>query len=101
MITRREFLQNTALGVGVTLGPLALRQDAQNPVVVNPNPGPAPIGQRPGIVNPVVGIVLAGGGAKGSFEVGVVRYLYDRGIRPNIICGTSVGALNAIKLAEA
>lgn len=100
MITRREFLQNTALGVGATLGPLTLRQDAQKPVVVNPNPGPVPIGQRPGIVNPVVGIVLAGGGAKGSFEVGAVRYLYDQGIRPNIICGTSVGAINAIKLAE-
>ncbi len=48
----------------------------------------------------MVGIVLAGGGAKGSFEVGALRYLYDHGVRPNIICGTSVGAINAIKLAE-
>jgi predicted acylesterase/phospholipase RssA len=32
--------------------------------------------------------------------VGAVRYLYDQGIRPNILCGTSVGAINAAKLAE-
>jgi len=100
MITRRDFLQSTALGVGAALGPVALRQNPQNPVSVSQNPGPVPIGPRPGVVNPVVGLVLAGGGAKGSFEVGAVRYLYDRGIRPNIICGTSVGAINAIKLAE-
>ena len=47
-----------------------------------------------------VAFALAGGFAHGSFEVGAVRYLYDQGIRPDILCGTSVGALNAIKLAE-
>ena len=45
-------------------------------------------------------IVLSGGGAKGDFEVGAVRCIYDRGIRPDIICGVSVGAINAVKLAE-
>lgn len=45
--------------------------------------------------------VLSGGGSKGAFEVGAVRCLHDvAGIRPSIICGTSVGALNAAKLAE-
>jgi hypothetical protein len=43
-------------------------------------------------------IVLSGGGAKGDFEVGAVRCIYDRGIRPDIICGVSVGAINAVKL---
>jgi NTE family protein len=47
-----------------------------------------------------VAIVLSGGGTKGAFEVGAVRSLYDRGIRPDILCGCSVGALNAAKLAE-
>lgn len=47
-----------------------------------------------------IALSLAGGFAHGSFEVGAVRYLYDQGIRPNILCGTSVGALNALKLAE-
>lgn len=47
-----------------------------------------------------VGIVLAGGGAKGDFEVGALRYLYGVGIRPDIVVGTSVGAINGVKLAE-
>ncbi len=45
-------------------------------------------------------LVLSGGGARGDFQVGALRYLYDRGIRPEIICGTSVGAINGAKLAE-
>jgi NTE family protein len=46
------------------------------------------------------GIVLSGGGAKGDFEVGALRLLYERGVRPDIICGTSVGSINGAKLAE-
>jgi predicted acylesterase/phospholipase RssA len=46
-------------------------------------------------------LVLAGGGSKGSFEVGAARCLQDVfGIRPDVICGASVGSLNAAKLAE-
>ena len=45
-------------------------------------------------------IALSGGAAQGDFEVGAVRYLYDHGIRPKILCGTSVGSINALKLAE-
>lgn len=46
-------------------------------------------------------LVLSGGGMLGAFEVGAARCLYDAaGLRPDIICGTSVGALNAAKLAE-
>jgi predicted acylesterase/phospholipase RssA len=44
--------------------------------------------------------VLSGGGAKGAFQAGVVRYLDRIGIAPHVIAGTSVGALNAAKLAE-
>lgn len=44
---------------------------------------------------------MGGGAGKGSFEVGVLKYLYEEiGLRPDIICGTSVGALNAIVLAQ-
>ncbi len=46
-------------------------------------------------------LALAGGGSKGAFEVGAVRCLTDMfAYKPDIICGTSVGALNAAKLAE-
>ncbi|HEY6746507.1 MAG TPA: patatin-like phospholipase family protein [Mycobacteriales bacterium] len=46
------------------------------------------------------GIALSGGGTKGDFQVGALRLLYDRGVRPDLICGVSVGAINAVKLAE-
>ncbi|MGH8066897.1 MAG: patatin-like phospholipase family protein [Candidatus Entotheonellia bacterium] len=47
-----------------------------------------------------IAIVLSGGGSRGDFEIGALRFIYDQGIRPDILCGTSVGAINAIKLAE-
>ena len=39
-------------------------------------------------------LVLSGGGARGAFEVGVMRYLNEVGWQPDLICGTSVGAIN-------
>ena len=45
-------------------------------------------------------LALSGGAAHGDFEVGVVQYLYQHGLKPKIICGTSVGAINGLKLAE-
>jgi NTE family protein len=47
-----------------------------------------------------IGIVLSGGGAKGDFELGALRAMYNRGIRPAVLAGTSVGSINAVKLAE-
>ena len=48
-----------------------------------------------------VGIALSGGGSKGDFEVGALRYLYDHTfVRPDIICGTSVGSINGVQLSE-
>ena len=46
-----------------------------------------------------VGLVLAGGGARGAYEAGVLSVLLPelerRGQRPTVIVGTSTGALNA------
>lgn len=44
------------------------------------------------------GLVLSGGGAKGAYEVGVCRALYEIGADSGItaISGTSAGALNAV-----
>ena len=41
-----------------------------------------------------VGLVLAGGGAKGAYQIGVWRALQERGIKFDFISGTSIGALN-------
>ena len=46
-------------------------------------------------------LVLSGGGAKGSFELGVVDYLVnDLKIDFQVICGVSTGALNASILSQ-
>lgn len=55
---------------------------------------------------PVTALVLSGGGARGAYEAGVLRYIRDElplRIRPHvrfeILCGTSVGAINCCYLA--
>jgi NTE family protein len=52
------------------------------------------------------GIVMSGGGARGAYEVGVLGYLYREFPRRygriphfDVICGTSVGAVNSTALA--
>jgi NTE family protein len=44
-------------------------------------------------------IFLSGGGARGAYEVGVLRALMSAGIKIDIIGGTSVGAVNAVLAA--
>ena len=48
---------------------------------------------------PIRALVLAGGGARGSYQVGVWRALAELGWRPQIITGTSVGSLNGAMFA--
>lgn len=43
--------------------------------------------------------VLGGGANLGAHEVGMLRALSDAGIRPDLVLGTSVGALNAAVVA--
>lgn len=45
---------------------------------------------------------LSGGGAQGSFQVGALTYLGKNlsRYRPRAVCGTSVGAINALPVAE-
>ncbi len=55
---------------------------------------------------PRIAMILSGGGARGAYEVGVLWYIFDDltrllGAPPriDILCGTSVGAINACYLA--
>ncbi len=43
--------------------------------------------------------VLSGGGAFGSVQVGMIRALLERGVLPDLVVGSSVGALNGAVLA--
>ncbi len=46
-------------------------------------------------------IVLSGGGAKGAFQVGVLDALITKhGVRPQIVVGTSTGAIQALAVAQ-
>lgn len=56
------------------------------------------------INNPVVGLILAGGGARAAYQVGVLKAIADMlpagAANPfPIICGTSAGAINGAALA--
>ena len=44
-------------------------------------------------------LVLQGGGALGSYQVGVYQALQEAGIEPDWIIGTSIGAINAALIA--
>jgi NTE family protein len=44
--------------------------------------------------------VLGGGGVLGAVEVGMLRALFERGITPDVVLGTSVGALNGAMVAR-
>lgn len=50
----------------------------------------------------VMGMVLSGGGAKGAYQAGLLRGLSERGLLTHldVLSGSSVGALNALFLAE-
>jgi NTE family protein len=50
-------------------------------------------------------LVLSGGGGRGAYHIGVVQALVDRGwmqdgVGPDIIAGTSIGAINAAAIAS-
>ncbi|MHB1186068.1 patatin-like phospholipase RssA [Thiobacillus sp.] len=42
---------------------------------------------------PRIGLALGGGSARGWAHIGAIRALEDAGIKPDIVCGTSIGAL--------
>lgn len=44
--------------------------------------------------------VFSGGGARGALHVGALRALFEYGVRPDFVVGTSVGAWNAAWLAR-
>jgi NTE family protein len=49
--------------------------------------------QEPKAAGPRIGLALGGGAARGWAHIGVLRVLEKAGIRPDVIAGTSMGAL--------
>ncbi len=54
----------------------------------------------PRIISTVVGFVLSGGASLGAIQVGMLRALYEREIAPELIVGTSAGAINGAFIAS-
>lgn len=48
---------------------------------------------------PETAFVLGGGGVLGACEVGMLKALLEHGVRPDIVVGTSIGALNGAFVA--
>ena len=48
----------------------------------------------------MVAFVLSGGASLGAIQVGMLKALYERGIAPDVIVGTSAGALNGAYIAS-
>ena len=48
---------------------------------------------------PQTAFVLGGGGVLGACEVGMLKALLEQGIRPDLVVGTSIGALNGAFVA--
>ncbi|MFV2021235.1 patatin-like phospholipase family protein [Micromonospora sp. LOL_023] len=51
------------------------------------------------MVNGPVAFVLGGGGVLGAVEVGMLRALFRSGIEPDVVVGTSIGAVNGVLVA--
>ena len=47
----------------------------------------------------MIGVVLSGGGNRGALEAGALIALFEHGIKPDILVGTSAGAMNSAFLA--
>jgi len=46
---------------------------------------------------PSIGLALGSGSARGWSHIGVIRALSELGIRPHIVCGSSIGALVGVR----
>lgn len=51
------------------------------------------------MARPGTAFVLGGGGVLGAVEVGMLRALFEHGVTPDLVVGTSVGALNGAFVA--
>ena len=62
----------------------------------NPNEPDASDGERVSVSSPLsIGLALSGGAARGFAHIGVIRTLAAAGIKPDVVTGTSIGAIIA------
>jgi len=71
------------------------RSVIQNEKPVVQNEKPVVQNEKPVVQNekPIVALVLSGGGARGVAQIGVLRELERQGVFPDIVVGSSIGAV--------
>ena len=52
-----------------------------------------------GLITMTIAFALSGGSSLGSVQVGMMQALADQGISPDLVVGTSAGAINAVWVA--
>src|SRR5206468_7167137 len=77
------------------LGPAKPRQSGGD----HPSVSSTVMAERTGRRRGKVAFVLGGGGHMGAHEVGMLGALLERGVVPDLVVGTSVGALNGAAVA--
>lgn len=95
---RTKFARLAGVVAVVAAATLAFTSEAPAEVSLTLHPRPIdsvqPQGDlRTGHQRPTVALVLGGGGLRGFAHIGVLRALEEAGIRPDIVVGTSAGAL--------
>lgn len=86
------------LAIGAAVGTAALScstssaQHAAAPIEARPLARVETLSRQPGH-RPVIGLALGGGGLRGLAHIGVLQALEEQGIRPEVVVGTSAGAL--------
>src|SRR4030095_12501140 len=73
-----------------TPAPSPAPADSAAPLVDSTSAGPELKGAP---LHPEWALVLSGGAARGIAHIGVLRALEEEGLRPGVVCGTSMGAL--------
>lgn len=66
---------------------------AADPLATTLEPAPPPTPARPQSREPVIGLALGGGAARGWAHIGVLRAFDRAGLKPGVIVGTSIGAV--------
>jgi NTE family protein len=91
----RRFYYNVAVNLlprprwPIMLCPTAAATRGMSVTIVDVRP--TPFAGKPG--RPLIGLVLGSGAARGFAHIGVIHALREHGIRPDIVVGTSIGAL--------
>ncbi|OYT86422.1 MAG: esterase [Burkholderiales bacterium PBB6] len=93
--SRRAWMQQAGTGLGLAvLGGAAVAAPAPATTsTAAPAPAPAAAGQGASVAKPRWALALGGGSARGFAHIGVLKSLDQAGLRPDVVVGTSAGAL--------